>query len=277
MAGFRSIIRPNEPIITARNWREHARDTVVSGVMCARGLNPDEPPQSLKSLPFMSDRPRKVYDRSEWKERLAEKQANKANLSDLIRYRKQPCKNQTNIPYCWIYGVTGAIETVRTVQGHKYVALSACSTGAKIKNFRSEGGWGVEAIKNIAERGLVPESRWPNAKLDRRYDTPENWEEAKKYRVGEWDFICDWFTRKKNIFDIISSYLLDNIPVPIAMPWWGHLIYACDLVWDPRLGWMWKYRNSWGSGYGDDGFGNMTEAKASQCSEACAPRWAMAA
>lgn len=210
-----------------------------------------------------------VIPKSEWQARIQELDETGRQLSARIRKAGIAPKNQGQTNYCWIFGPTGASEIVRTViQNQPYVELSPTSCGAVIKNFRNQGGWGKEGLQFICDRGVVPASMWPINAINKQYDKPEAWAEAKKYICTEW-----WELRPKNMDQLISC-LLHGIPVAVGYNWWGHEVYACDAVWrDGTV--VIRIRNSWGM-WGDNGFGLLEGSKMNP-DDAVAPRVLMAA
>lgn len=175
----------------------------------------------------------------DWEGMIKEQEERKSRLSDLVIQAGLPVKNQQRTNYCWIYGPTAAVEMNRLKQNQKMVMLSAASAGSKIKNFRNVGGWGKEGLQFIVDYGLVPETHWPNATISRQYDTAENWELAKRYKVERWLEL-----RPRNLNELMSC-LLRRIPVAVGYNWWGHEVVLTDAVWvNNRPGG--RMRNSWG-------------------------------
>lgn len=258
---YSSPTYPNEIVIddststAVTHPREHARGLIAA--VGYKGTDAEPFPSSL------------LAPVGEWQARIEEMDATKTRLSDMILKHGIPPHDQDGIPYCWIHGPTGAVEVVRTcIQNQPFVALSATSAGCIIKNFRKEGGWGKEGLEFIANRGVVPQSMWPENKLQKSYDTPANWEEAKKHVCTEW-----WELKPRNNHELISC-LLHRIPVAVGYNWWGHEVYACDAVWKNNTVVI-RIRNSWGN-WGDKGFG-LLEGSKMTADDAVAPRVQMGA
>lgn len=194
-----------------------------------------------------------LIPRSDWQGMIEEQEQQKTRISDLIRLKKLPYKDQNGTNYCWINAPTHCIEINRLQQNQRPVSLSPASAGAQIKGYRNSGGWGLEGLQFIAKNGLVPSAKWPDNAIDRRYATPENKELALDYRVDEW-IEC----RPRNLDEMISL-LLRRYPGAGGYNWWGHEVTNCDAVWlDGTV--AVRIRNSW-KGWGDFGFGILQGSK----------------
>jgi hypothetical protein len=194
-----------------------------------------------------------LIPRSEWQARIQEMEEQKSRISDLIRLKKFPCKNQKSTNFCWIFAPTHCVEINRLQQNQRTVSLSPASAGGPIKGYRNSGGWGLEGLQYIAKFGLVPSAKWPDTAIDKRYATPENKELALDYRVDEW-MEC----RPRNVDEMISM-LLRRYPGAGGYNWWSHEVTNCDPVWldgDVAV----RIRNSW-ENWGDFGFGILQGSK----------------
>ena len=211
-----------------------------------------------------------LIPRSEWDERIEEMTRTQSRLSDFCDAMGVKVKNQQSTNYCWINAPVHCLEIVRAVQGQRYVELSPASVGAKIKNFRNEGGWGTEGLQYLVETGCVPSERWPSNAIDRRYDKASNNDLRELYRVDE------WLDLPVGNFDAVATCLLNRIPVAIGLNWWGHEVTAIDLV---KLDGRGRYGsligNSWGEDWGERGRAVLTEEKAKP-DDAVAPTSAVA-
>ena len=209
-----------------------------------------------------------LIPRSEWQARIQEMEQTKTRLSDLIRKRGSPCKNQGSTNYCWINAPARCTEIVMMQQRPGLpVVLSPASGGALIKGFRNVGGWGLEALSWIAEHGLNDVKDWPANAIDRRYATADNKAKARQNRVLEWTEL-----KPRNIDQLISM-LLRRIPVACGYSWWGHETTAIDPVWLDGTA-ATRNENSWGPGYGDQGF-FVLQGSRMLPDDAVAPRSAM--
>jgi hypothetical protein len=262
--GFTSKLYPNEPI-----WDESTPDRVTHASEFGRGLRLDLRSTPFGDIPCAPAFPQELLipesDVEGW---IKEKEERQNRISDHCNKFGLPHKDQAQTNYCWINAPVHCVEIIRLLQHQQMVILSPASCGAKIKGFRNQGGWGQEGLEYIVENGVVPVSMWPANAIDRQYDKPEFWAEAKKYRVTEW-MEC----RPRSWIELVSC-LLRNIPVAVGYNWWSHEVTACDVVWIDGTSEL-RIRNSW-KGWGENGFGILRGSK-KLADDQVAPRVAMAA
>ena len=152
--------------------------------------------------------------------------------------------------------------------------MAACSSGpasagAPIKNFRSVGGWGREALEWIVQYGLVPVDKWPANAIDRRYYTDENRAIALNYRVDE------WYVLKNRSLEEQVSAILRGFVLAVGFNWWGHEVTAADVDWiDGEV--VTVIANSWGPTWQDQGWGILQGNRQLSDDTVC-PRTALAA
>ena len=209
-------------------------------------------PFGTYSDPFALD----LIPRNEWAERAEALDASKATAEHVAMYYKVPILNQRNLPYCWCYGVVGAMATAYAQAGLPVGYLSATSAAAKIKNYIKVGGWAGEAIEGIQRFGVSLVEHWPEAVLDRRYDTPEQRENAALHKAVEFEEL------PSQSFDSVATALLSGFPVTLGLAWWGHLVYATRLVVLGRNQFGVIIRNSWGPDWETNGTAVLVESRA---------------
>ncbi len=219
-----------------RDWKEHPEDFLA-------------PPSEIK-----------VYSKNDWSAMLAEKKAKKANLSD---YRTWDALDQNGQGFCWMYSGTGCVMVARSVGGQPYVRLSAHAGACLVKSFKDEGGWCGLGLKHLKDKGQPSIEFWAEKSMDRRYNTPQTWENALLHRVTE-DYVD--LTRQvwdQNLaFEQVATCLLNNDPCCVDMNWWGHSICALDLVEIERGSFGLLILNSWSNAWGDKGTGILRGSKA---------------
>jgi hypothetical protein len=209
-------------------------------------------PFGTYSAPFALD----LIPRNEWAERAEALDAAKATPEHLATFYKVPILNQKTLPYCWCYGVVGAMATSYAQSGTPIGYLSATSAAAKIKNYVKLGGWAGEAIEGIQRFGVSSVEHWPEAVLDRRYDTAEQRENAQMHKAVEFEEL------PSQSFDAVATALLSGFPVTLGLNWWGHLVFATRLVVLGRGSYGVIIRNSWGDDWENKGRAVLTEARA---------------
>jgi hypothetical protein len=215
-------------------------------------------PFSLKKIP-----------RSEWDDRIAEMEKNKARLSDLLLAQNIPSLDQNGTNYCWFNGVVTGVYCVRARMNLPYKPLSPASGAAQIKGFRNQGGWGGDALEWMVENGACEQRLWPQAAIDRQYLTEESKQNAKLYRITETNVDVE-----EDDFDAMMTLLFNGIPCPLGLDWWSHLVCAVDPVKTGSGRYGVRFRNSWGDSYGSKGFSILEENKAR--GDVSAPRLALA-
>ena len=195
-----------------------------------------------------------LIDPSEYQARIEEKQARKTRNRDLIDQVGLPCLDQNGTNFCWFNAPVYCLQSSRVRQNQlgpdgKPVLLSPGWGAAQIKNFRNQGGWGLEALQWLSEKGTVPISVCPaNAIGDVRNHLSEvDKQLAATFRVLEW-----WELRPRNLGEQISC-LLHGIEYASGRNRWSHETTDVDALWlDNAIAIL--GRNSWGMGWGDKGY-----------------------
>lgn len=238
------------PIIDESNSHLYADAEGTRSLRGYQGRNYERYP--FGSMPW-GTMPFRTIPRDEWKDRIAEGHAKKTFPIYHQLYRQVPILNQRSLPYCWMYAVTGAVQSVRACAGLPTVYLSATSAGGPGKNYRAEGGWTGEAIGYAKEYGIASIKTWPEAVLDRRYFEPSR-DEAALFNVGQ------WFELRPKRFEEIMTCLLYGFPVCVGLLWWGHAVFYSAPVWDTGPGVITD--NSWGPDWENEGRTVLMESKA---------------
>lgn len=140
-----------------------------------------------------------------------------------------PRWNQDGLPYCWAWGVTGALMDCRAREGKETKLLSPVTLGHAV-NWRSRGNTLSSAIyaactTGVAEMDYTPDPHSRNYKGFR-----DGWKEnAAQYRISEEDvFETSPDARLRHCLTLLKS----GIPVYIAYNWWGHALELVGLIWD---------------------------------------------
>lgn len=166
---------------------------------------------------------------SEWAERLAEQQANKASLFDLRERKPQTLASldQDGYGYCWAFSTVKSLMYARAVANQPDVVLSAWAVGAIVKNYRDQGGWCTQSLDFVANVGVPSLAVWPQGRVDPKLDTIEMRQNAALHRCTEW--FDGSQSREQNRKIMVSAFLLGFAPV-LDFNWWGHSVCGCRLV-----------------------------------------------
>lgn len=257
-----SILHPNEFVIDDDYEVKH-RDKLF---LPARGYDPSRVDRSIYGM-MAQPSGITLIPRSEWSDRIKQKEASKSNLSDILLRAGIPSTDQNGYGYCWAFSTGGSIQALRAFNNQPYIPLNPCSIAATIKQGRDEGGWCGLSLRFAMEHGIAPmgtgPGQWPA--LSRKYQTlePACRETMAKFKVSEgWIDLTRADYDQVMTFDQVASCLLSNIPCAVDFNWWGHSVMACDLVEVSANSFGIRIRNSWTDSYGNKGFAVLQGSKA---------------
>jgi len=215
-----------------------------------------------KSDPFESSAPAyrgTLYPESDWEELAALQEKNQSSPYH-VHKDHVAIMNQKSTNYCWCFGSVAGVANRYAATGIEPVPVfSPASTACQIKSFRNEGGWGREACAGIQEFGIATTATWPNVSFDR--SLPNN----PKVRADSFRHnIVEFGDLGRYNFEAVMSCLLDPInpsPCTGGFSHWGHLVLLLQAV---KVNGQWGvlFANSWGSSWGDDGYGVLLGDKA---------------
>jgi hypothetical protein len=200
--------------------------------------------------------------REQWREIL--KLQKGTFLGDFTR-GKLPPHDQGRTNYCWGHGSVRSIETLSVFYGQQPTLLSAESVCVPVTGGKNRGGSPEEALNQLIKFGCCEQSYWPHNELDVR-KAKEGWQHnALSHRILQW-------VELEN-FDDQMTLAIRRQPVAIGLGWWGHLVCQLDPVFlddFPELdsyerasgGFGIGFDNSWGAGYGDNGYAYLDEKHA---------------
>jgi len=246
----------NMPVIDSGN-AHHFINPVVDGHQRLCSLQPRDMARYPEGgCGFAAIRQFQQYTKAELIKRIREREEAKSGLRHILDAKGVPCKDQDGIPYCWIYSSVHTVEIQYAVQGDGYVPLSATAAGTLITRGVSRGGYGAEAIDFLSKHGTCREQDWPEHQINLKYNN------AKVTEISSQNIITDWGELPSQNLDQLAAAVVNNFPVTIGLPWWGHQVTIIDLVLLPRDVIGFVFDNSWGTGWGDNGRGVLVPEKA---------------
>lgn len=265
-------------IIDEDNWREHIGEAGTldptnpnsGGERRLFGCKPRiSQPGSLK---FAAPPTFALIPRNEMASRSKDLVAAGADLRSISTRAGIKSKDQGQTNYCHANSPALAIEILRAVQGESPVVLSPGSIGGPVTGYRNEGAVIEDDLRQIVEFGAATVDFVPANQISKSGWKPGAMENAALHKVTHW---WDLGAKDSGMFNRCATLVLQGIPVCVGYNWWGHAVTLVGLVdlGGGKLGFV--FRNSWGSSYGDDGYGILAEGKGTPDS-AYAPRQATA-
>lgn len=257
-----SVIYKNEFIIDDEFEVSH-RDTLMGQ---PRGYDPDSVDRSIYGM-MAPPSEIKLIPRSEWSERIKEKEQAKSNLSNLLLSANIPSTDQNGSNYCWAYSTVGCVQTIRAFNNQPTIRLNPHSVAATIKRGANQGGWCGLSLRFLMEHGVAPmgtgDGEWPEHSHDFRKNEPRCRERMGQFIVSEgWVDLSRADYDQRMTFDQVASCLLSGIPCALDFNWWGHSVLGCDLVEVERNDFGIRIRNSWRDSWGEKGFSVLRGSRA---------------
>ena len=214
------------------------------------------------TIPF----PDKLIPRSDWPALIQKKDAEKSWLEDMVRGVVK-CSDQNGLGYCHGYGTKGAGECCRLIMGLPYIELSGESIAGPVTNWRNAGADPADDLEQLSTYGACPQSFMdaPHSRSPKKWKA--GWEQyALNFRATEiWDI-----RGGSKSFDFVATCALLGLACASGFQWWSHFISGPYRLIDLGRGkFALRYRNNWGSKWGDDGFVDFQEGKGD-------PDWAFA-
>lgn len=163
--------------------------------------------------------------------------------------------NQKSTPYCWMYGVCGAINNSLIRQGVGHVDLNPFATAYLGKKGRFRGGFGIEACRYIQQWGVPEKDDIPEFQRSFR------WSEAAKQSARKHRLVSFEELPKNSMESVIDAILVERCPVSVAFSWWKHLV-CCLGVAKRGNEFGLICLNSWGPNWGDNGYTTLWGNKA---------------
>jgi len=246
------------------NYQELVKSTVAAGGAFGSGLNPESEQPGFGALcePIEYGN----VPRSEWKDRIEYAERMGLFPEAWFKRGKVQVLNQANWPYCWMYGVVGAMQARYAMNGHEAPHLNAFFPAWLGKNGASRGGWGTEALQYIERFGVPAMGVFPGQPTNRvQFDRHEVRESAKLHKV--WKFR----ELQRNSLQALMNMWLSDRPLPVsqAYNWWGHLVYAIKPVVIGANSFGTLIVNSWGTNWSQQGLGVIAESKATSAEQIC--------
>jgi len=169
-----------------------------------------------------------------------------------------PVRNQAHCGSCWAFSAIGAIEGTYNVENNCPACNKDLSEQILVSNSNPccgfcgscNGGWPHKALSYASSNGVCDESCYPYVagNVGLRPYLPCNI--CADYLTKLWKI--NSFGRVVSDFDAIKRAIICYGPLSIASMNWRHAIVLVGYD-DTKQRWI--IRNSWGSGWGDSGYG----------------------
>lgn len=162
----------------------------------------------------------------------------------------QSVLDQDGVGSCATESTTGAVMLTRAIAGMNHVLLNPWFIYHHTSGGRDGGSSIDDNLRFIQEYGIAPEAVWPRSKGWREKPSQEAYDAAKQFcGIEVFDI--------GSVDEMVSALLLGYVVVWGAN---GHSVLKIDYI-DETKG---LDLNSWGTGWGDGGFGVWTNYKGVQ-------------
>jgi hypothetical protein len=166
--------------------------------------------------------------------------------------------NQRSSSYCWGHATVGGMQHRYCLQGGLMLPLSAFYGCAIIKGGRNQGGSGIESVQWLSQNGTCLESMHQSMNFSPN-NTPEAKANAALHKITEYEEF------DSGDHGAIITNVLNNNPVTVGIPAWGHEVIIVALVYDKaQFSWNngvgYLFQNSWGVDYGNHGRGVLSRS-----------------
>jgi hypothetical protein len=183
--------------------------------------------------PLLSERIQVIPER-EWSDLIG-----KIELSKCVSW----IKDQDGVGSCATESTSQGVEVIGRFSGHEFEQLNPWFVYYTTSGGRDRGSSIDENLAFVRENGIAPESVWPRSKGWQEKPSDEAYEEAKRFRILEF-------------YDITGSAEFATAlfhGFPVVFGWQGHSVLAVEMINTREF----RYANSWGRNWGDDGFGTL--------------------
>lgn len=256
---------PEAPVINDATWRQHVDPTAHDGLKRMRGgawrrRTEYGAPLLVAARNILKPLdPLRLVPRSEWTERIAQKDREHSWLEDIVR-DVIPCGDQGPTNYCHAFSIRDAMHAQRLVQNLRHEELSAMAIGGPITDWKNRGAWPEDDLQQTVKTGTCLASFQDSPYSFKPNRWQDGWEkDCQNYQTDEW---TDGLLPRGKAFDALVSFALWGTPACIGFQWWAHAISGGYRVREERRGiYSVLNRNNWGWRYGDNGFVWMQEGR----------------